>query len=87
MRKLIYKGINRFGYGEIHVDESYRSYTNLLPTFKESFPIKEEKVSFDEDTLDVCSGTGDFPCFGVVIEDRTQIWPALKDFLKKNRWS
>jgi hypothetical protein len=87
LRKLIDKGINMFGYGEIHVDESYRSYTNLLPTFKESFPIKEEKISFDEDTLDVCSGTGDFPFFGVIIEDRKQIWPALKEFLKKNRWS
>lgn len=87
LRKLIDKGINMFGYGEIHVDELYRSYTNLLPTFKESFPIKEEKISVDEDTLTICSGGEDFPFFGVVIEDRKQIWPALKEFLKKNRWS
>ncbi len=87
LKKLIDKGINMFGYGEIHVDEFYRSYTNLLPTFKESFPLTEEKITVDEDTLNVCSGTGDFPFFGVVIEDRKQIWPALKEFLRKNRWS
>ena len=50
LRKLIDKGINMFGYGEIHVDEFYRSYTNLLATFKESFPLTEEKVPADEAT-------------------------------------
>ena len=87
LRKLIDKGINMFGYGEIHVDELYRSYTNLLPTFKESFSLTEEQIPADEAPLNVCSGAGNFPFFGVVIEDKKQIWPALKEFLKKNRWS
>ena len=87
LKKLIDKGINMFGYGEIHVDEFYRSYTNLLPTFKEAFSLTEQKIPTGEATLNVCSGSGDFPFFGVVIEDRKQIWPALKEFLKKNRWS
>ena len=86
-QKLLGQGINMFGYGEIHVDENYRSYSNLLPAFKETFPLTELQVSVDEATMTVSSGVGEFPFLGVVIEDRKQIWPALREFLKKDRWA
>ena len=86
-RKLFDQGIRMFGYGEIHVDESYRSYGNLFPAFKEAFPITEQQVPVDGATMSVSAGTADFPFLGVVIEERKHIWPALKEFLKQDRWS
>ena len=86
-RKLIDKGINMFGYGEIHVDEHYRSYSNLYPAFVEAFTLTEQQVSVDGATMSVSSGLDALPFLGVVIEDRKQIWPALREFLKKDRWS
>ena len=86
-RKLFDKGINMFGYGEIHVDEHYRSYSNLFPAFVEAFTLTEQQVSVDGATMSVSSGLDALPFLGVVIEDRKPIWPALREFLKKDRWS
>ena len=86
-KKLFKKGVNMFGYGEIHVDEHYRSYGNLFPTFKESFSLTESNVSSDGITVGVASGGDDLPFLGVVIDHRKQIWPALREFLKKDRWA
>ena len=86
-KKLFKKGINMFGYGEIHVDENYRSYGNLFPSFKETFPLVNSNVTSDGISVDVASGGEDLPFLGVVIQDRKQIWPALREFLKKDRWA
>ena len=86
-KKLFKKGINMFGYGEIHVEEHYRTYGNLLPSFKETFPLVESTVSSEGISVGVASGAEDLPFLGVVIEDRKQIWPALREFLKKDRWA
>ena len=69
------------------MDENYRSYGNLLPSFKETFPLVDSNVTIDEVSLDVASGGEDLPFLGVVIQDRKQIWPALREFLKKDRWA
>ena len=87
--KLFAKGINMFGYGEIKVDEHYRSYGNLFPAFRAAFPLIDREVRIDEHTNDVMtvsSGRGDLPFLGVTIQDRKQIWPAVREFLKKDRW-
>ena len=86
-KKLFNKGINMFGYGEIHVDENYRTYGNLFPSFKETFPLVDSNVTSDGISVDVASGGEDLPFLGVVIQDRKQIWPALREFLKKDRWT
>jgi len=86
-KKLFKKGINMFGYGEIHVDENYRSYGNLLPSFKETFSLVDSNVTSDGVSVDVASGGEELPFLGVVIQDRKQIWPALREFLKKDRWA
>jgi len=86
-QRLISQGINMFGYGEIHAGEGYRSYGNLLSAFKGTFPLTEQQVPVDGATMTVSSGAGETPFLGVVIESREQIWPALKEFLKIDRWS
>ena len=86
-KKLFKKGINMFGYGEIHVDEHYRTYGNLFPSFKETFPLADSNVTSDGVSVDVASGGEDLPFLGVVIQGRKQIWPALREFLKKDRWA
>ena len=86
-KKLFQKGINMFGYGEIHVDENYRTYGNLFPSFKETFPLVESTVAVDGVSVDIASGGEDLPFLGVVIQDRKQIWPALREFLKTDRWA
>lgn len=82
-RKLFDKGINMFGYGEIHVDSGYKPANTLVNAFYESFPIEE--VSAKE--LDFFVGKKEFPFIGVIIENKEQLWPALREFLKKERWS
>ncbi len=86
-RKLFNRGIRMFGYGEIRVNEYYRSYGNLLPAFKEAFSLTEHQVpAGDASVVTVAAGTAEFPFLGVVIEDRKHIWPALKEFLREERW-
>ena len=77
----------RIGTGEIHTSE-YRTYGNLFPAFKEAFSLTEHQVpAADASVLTVAAGTAEFPFLGVVIEDRKHIWPALKEFLREDRWS
>ena len=86
-RKLFGRGIRMFGYGEIHMNDGYRSYGNLFPAFKEAFPLNERQVpAGDASVISVAAGTAEFPFLGVVIEDRKHIWPALKEFLREDRW-
>ena len=86
-RKLFGRGIRMFGYGEIHTSD-YRTYGNLFPAFKEAFSLTEHQVPAADDSLvTVAAGTAEFPFLGVVIEDRKHIWPALKEFLREDRWS
>ena len=63
-KKLFKKGINMFGYGEIHVDEHYRTYGNLLPSFKETFPLVDSNVTSDGVSVDIASGGEDLPFLG-----------------------
>ena len=87
-RRLFSRGIRMFGYGEIRMNEFYRSYGNLLPAFKEAFHLTEHQVpAGDASVVTVAAGTAEFPFLGVVIEDRKHIWPALKEFLREERWS
>lgn len=87
VRKLFGRGIRMFGYGEIHMNDGYRPYGNLFPAFKEAFPLTERQVpAGDASVISVAAGTAEFPFLGVVIEDRKHIWPALKEFLREDRW-
>jgi len=86
MKKLMSKA-NMVGYGEIRPDE-HRSgeadYESLLWTeLKEKFSIAAYE---DPKSLSSLEGGERFPFLGVKIRKREDILPALKIFLKKDRW-
>ncbi|OGZ57809.1 MAG: hypothetical protein A3F94_01740 [Candidatus Spechtbacteria bacterium RIFCSPLOWO2_12_FULL_38_22] len=84
VRKLIDKyRINMFGYGEIRVDELSQSFSNLYEEFYSNMSLRE---SFGTGKLEVIAGLQDYPFVGLKITEKTQIWPALQEFLKKGRW-
>ena len=84
--KLIDKKVNMIGYGQVMPTTErnfFAASTTLWEKFKNYFQLEE---SVDEDVL-LISGNDQLPFLGVTIEDREEILPALKAFLKKDRWS
>lgn len=85
--RLIGKGINMFGYGQVQPEEESSGWSNIGSTlwqkFLHHFPLKEEHVK----DMPVIYGENDFPFLGVIIAEKEDIWPALQAFLKKDRWA
>jgi hypothetical protein len=75
-----------FGYGQVQpTEDSYvglSTDSTLWTKFKNYLRLKEAK---DTDVR-VLEGKNDLPFLGVIIEEREQVLPALKAFLKKDRW-
>ena len=75
------------GYGEIKPEEEYSKSTrqsrDLWNIFKQSFPLKELELN----KMEVMIGPDNIPFLCVKIESREHILPALKTFLKKDRWA
>ncbi len=81
-RKLIEDNkINMLGYGEIRLDGRPFS-SGLKNAFEKTFPVS----SSDVDGLNVIAGEKSHPFLGLVIKDKDHILPAVKEFLKKERW-
>ncbi|MEX2090657.1 MAG: DUF444 family protein [Candidatus Paceibacterota bacterium] len=89
LRKLLAKGVNMVGYGEIKPEEGYSSRprrpNDLWDVFKENFSLKELKLKQSAD-MEIMV-TDELPLLCVLIESREHILPALKTFLKKDRWA
>lgn len=87
LRKLLAKNINMVGYGEIKPEEEYgskpRGPRDLWNVFKENFPLQEEKAT---EGMEIMTGSNNLPFLCVKIGSREHILPALKIFLKKDRW-
>lgn len=85
--KLLAKRVNMVGYGEIKPEEEYGSKSrgpkDLWNVFKENLPLKNEKT----DGMEVMIGPSGLPLLCVEIKSRKHILPALKIFLKKDRWA
>ena len=85
--KLMDRGINMFGYGQVQPQEESSAWANtdstLWKKFKNFFQLQENNQA-DVTTL---TGEDQFPFLGVIIEERENILPALKAFLKKDRWA
>lgn len=81
-RKLMAAGINMLGYGEIQVD--YYTSHKLIDAFRKGLDlIRARDVEGDFEAL---RGRGaDTPIACVVIKDKTHVYPALKEFLKRDR--
>ena len=81
--KLFAKNINMVGYVEVKPVEYMLFDSGLMAKFKQKYPI----LSVDSNGLNMAIGKKNFPFFGVVIKKKEDVWPALKELLKKDRWA
>ena len=80
--KLMQLGINMLGYGEIQAD--LYSTSRLMETFAEELHL--EKRFVDESDFEIFFGTDEStPFMGAVLKDKCHVYPALKEFLRKER--
>ncbi len=80
-RTLMRLGVNILGYGEIEVDP-YTS-SKLMETFAREMRLRP---SSGKGGLRLHVGTeGSVPFLGVVLQDKSHVYPALKEFLRKER--
>lgn len=81
VKRLMETGVNMVGYGELQVG-SYTS-SNLMPAFVSGLELEEAEV----DELKVYTGKNRrTPFLGVAITGKDDLYPALKEFLRKERW-
>ena len=85
IKKLFAKKINMLGYGEIEPSEKYNKNlpdSGLMSAIKSEFSTQQ--VSTPEITMITLKTD---PFLGVVIQTKEQLLPALKEFLRKERWT
>lgn len=79
-KKLMERGVNMLGYGEIQADDYNTSY--LMKTFAQELHLKKEYL--DRTDFEVFLGTeAATPFVGAVLKDKSHVYLALKAFLKK----
>ena len=87
LEKLINKKINMIGYGEVQPDADPGSFQNnrsgLWEKFKNYFTLKETQ----DNGLGIAEGDKDLPLLCIRLMERENILPALKAFLRKDRWA
>jgi len=86
LKRLLEMGINMFGYGEIDPDSGMfpgGMSSDLSQAFIQELSLQQ----FSAEDLHGFVGKGDVPILGVLLEKKEHILPALKQFLKKDRWS
>jgi len=80
-RKLVENlGINMLGYVEMNTDNWGKG--NLMPTFIEKMPLR----TGDSKDLEIYVGDKNYPFVGAIVEDKEDIWPTIKELLRKDRW-
>lgn len=79
VRQCIDLGINMFGYGQ--VPSAYGS-GHLMEAMGKELPVE---LAQEDDCL-MLVGSDDFPFLAVNIDKKEHLLPALKTFLKKDRW-
>ncbi len=86
LEKTISKGVNMVGYGEVQPDAEPNLFQNnrsgLWQKFKNYFSLKEGL----DNGLGIAEGKKELPLLCVRLVEREHILPALKAFLKKDRW-
>lgn len=87
LEKLINKGVNMVGYGEVQPDADPNLFksggSELWQKFKDHFSLKETLSK----GLGIAEGEKELPLLCVQLTEREHVLPALKAFLKKDRWS
>ena len=83
---MLAKNINMIGYGEVQPaeDSSWGNKNSTLwENFEKSFPVQ----TIDDHGFKTLVGKDDLPLLCASIKEREDIMPALKAFLKKDRWT
>jgi uncharacterized sporulation protein YeaH/YhbH (DUF444 family) len=81
-KRLMKMGISMLGYGEIRAD--LYATSRLMESFAEELNIKRQR--FDETDFETFIGTDDAtPFVGTVLKDKSHVYLALKEFLKKEK--
>lgn len=87
LEKTISKGVNMIGYGEVQPDADPSLFksdrSGLWNKFKNYFSLKENQ----NDGLEIAEGDQELPLLCIRLMKREHILPALKAFLKKDRWA
>ncbi len=81
LRRLMDLGVNMVGYGEI-MERSIMSF--LMRYMENFFTLRPAASAREEDIVVSESATHQF--LAVLFENERQILPAIKEFLKKERW-
>jgi uncharacterized protein len=80
-RTLIGLGVNILGYGEIHVDP-YTS-SSLMDTFSRAFNLTKR---YGQNSFPIHIGIEkSVPIIGAILEDKSHVYPVLKEFLRKEK--
>lgn len=74
--------VNMLGYGEIRLDG--RPFSSGL---KRAFEKGLKVESTENNDMSIITGQKSHPFLGIVIKDKDHILPAVKEFLKKERWN
>lgn len=86
MGKLISNMVNMIGYGEVQPDADPGLFTKnrswLWQKFIDHFSLNESQ----DNGLGIAEGKKDLPLLCIRLTEREHILPALKAFLKKDRW-
>ncbi|OGD30630.1 hypothetical protein A2833_03445 [Candidatus Azambacteria bacterium RIFCSPHIGHO2_01_FULL_44_55] len=84
IKKLFSRDINMLGYGEIKPAGEYGfvGTSNLFSALNNNFAVHD----IYDNGFRMMSGKNE-PLFGAVIERKEHLLPALKGFLKKDRWA
>ncbi len=80
-RTLMRLGVNILGYGEIHVDP-YTS-SSLMEVFSREFKLAK-RYGQSGSILHI-GNEHSVPFIGAVLEDKSHVYPVLKEFLRKER--
>ena len=81
-KRLMQLGVNMLGYGEIRAD--LYTTSRLMQTFVEEFHFN--KRHFQDSDFEVFFATDkSTPFVGAVLKDKSHVYLALKEFLKKDR--
>lgn len=82
IQKLFVKGVNMIGYGEVNDDLiNVKNSSTLMKIFRDYFELQQ----IVDNDLEMWSSKA-VPFLAMAIRKREHIWPALKQFLKKDRW-
>ena len=81
-KRLMELGVNMLGYGEIQADQYAASH--LMKAFKKELNLHD--LSYERKSFEVLAGRAEsLPFIGVVLKDKSHVYLALNEFLKRER--